>query len=79
MNLSYKVPILHSHLNQLQGNLVQLSEEHGERFHQDINLLNLKSLSRYVSNKGINMFWDYYFFLVRETRDKEIPEVTFYL
>ena len=35
-NMSLKVQFLHSHLDFLPENLGDVSDEHGERFHQDI-------------------------------------------
>ena len=34
--MSLKLHFLHSHLDFFQDNLVNVSEEHGERFHEDI-------------------------------------------
>ena len=36
-NMSIKIHYLHSHLERFPENLGDLSEEQGERFHQDIN------------------------------------------
>ena len=38
-NMSIKVHYLHSHLDHFSKNLGDLSEEHGERFHQDIRVM----------------------------------------
>jgi hypothetical protein len=36
---SQKIHFLHSHLNFFPPNLVAVSDEHGERFHQDISTM----------------------------------------
>lgn len=36
VNMSLKIHFLHNHLNFFQPNLGDYSDEHGERFHQDI-------------------------------------------
>lgn len=37
--MSLKMRILHSHLNFFPPNLGDVSDEHGERFHQDIKVM----------------------------------------
>ena len=37
--MSLKVHVLHSHLEFLAENLGDVSDEHGERFHQDISVM----------------------------------------
>ena len=38
-SMSLKVHVLHSHLEFLAENLGDVSDEHGERFHQDISVM----------------------------------------
>lgn len=38
-NMSLKVHVLHSHLDFFAENLGDVSDEHGERFHQDISVM----------------------------------------
>ena len=38
-NMSIKVHFLHSHLNRFEYNLQYFSEEQGERFHQDLKVM----------------------------------------
>ena len=37
--MSLKIHYLHSHLDFFRPNLADLNEEHGERFHQDIQVM----------------------------------------
>ena len=61
--MSVKVHFLHSHLDYFPENLGKYSEEHGERFHQDI-----KSFEhRYLGKWSVNFLADYCWSLVRET------------
>ena len=44
--MSLKVYFLHAHLDYFSQNLVDVSEEHGERFHQDIKRMKTRYLGR---------------------------------
>lgn len=61
-NMSVKVHFLHSHFDYFPKNLGDFSEEHGERFHQDIKSLE----NRYAGKWSINFLGDYCWKLVRE-------------
>ena len=61
--MSLKMHFLHSHLEFFPPNLGDVSDEHGERFHQDISLME----SRYQGRFDSNMMGDYCWFLQRET------------
>lgn len=62
-NMSVKVHFLHSHLNFFPDNLGAVSEEQGERFHQDIKEME----KRYQGRWDANMMGDYCWTLLRET------------
>jgi hypothetical protein len=59
--MSLKVHYLHSHLDFFRPNLGAVSEEHGERFHQDIQLME----KRYQGRWNEAMMGDYVWNLVR--------------
>lgn len=54
-NMSIKVHFLHSHLDRFPENLGDLSEEQGERFHQDIRTME----ERYQGHWNAHMMADY--------------------
>lgn len=61
--MSLKIHFLHSHLNFFPENLESVSDEHGERFHQD-----LKSFEdRYQGFWDKNMLADYCWSTLRDT------------
>ena len=60
--MSLKVHFLHSHSDFFRDNLGEVSEEHGERFHKDIAIME----KRYQGRWGIAMMGDYIWSLVRK-------------
>lgn len=62
-NMSLKIHFLHSHLDFFPDNLGIVSDEHGERFHQD--LMDLER--RYQGFWDENMMGDYCWSILRET------------
>lgn len=64
-NMSVKVHFLHSHLNYFPENLGAVSEEQGERFHQDIKTME----KRYQGRWNTNMMADYCWCLQRDCTD----------
>ncbi len=61
--MSLKLHVLHAHLDEFKENLGDYSEEHGERFHQDI-----KSFEeRYKGQYNESMMGDYIWNLLRES------------
>ena len=62
-NMSIKLHYLHSHLDFFPPNLGDVSEEHGERFHQDIMVME----KRYVGSWNERMMGDYVWNLLRES------------
>ena len=61
--MSLKMHFLHSHLDFFPANLGAVSDEHGERFHQQISIME----NRYQGNFNPNMMGDYCWFLQKET------------
>jgi len=61
-NMSLKVHFLHSHLDYFPRNLGEVSEEQGERFHQDIKEME----KRYQGYWNISMMADYCWSLKRD-------------
>jgi hypothetical protein len=62
-NMSIKMHFLHSHLSFFKDNLGAFSEEHGERFHQDIKAME----RRYQGHWDASMMGDYVWNLLRST------------
>ena len=60
--MSLKLRCLHSHLDFFRDNLGNVSEEHGERFHQDIQVME----KRYQGRWDEAMMGDYLWNLVRK-------------
>jgi hypothetical protein len=57
-NMSVKVHYLHSHLDHFLENLGDLSEEQGERFHQDINTMEAIYQGRWDAHMMANYCWN---------------------
>ena len=66
-NMSLKVHFLHSHLDFFPENLGDVSDEHGERFHQDIVTME----KRYQGKFKPSMLADYCWTLMRDTSNTE--------
>lgn len=75
--MSIKMHYLHSHLSFFKQNLGDVSEEHGERFHQDI----LTMEKRYQGHWNAKMMGDYIWNLIRdhpnEYRRKNLSNIHF--
>lgn len=69
--MSVKLHFLHSHLEYFPNNLGDYSEEQGERFHQDLKVME----KRYQGVWGVNMMADYCWMLKRETENRGIKRV----
>ena len=71
--MSLKIHFLHSHLDFFPDNLGDVSDEEGERFHQDISVIVVivktfqLSLSRYQGKLNDRMMGDYCWYLQRES------------
>lgn len=63
--MSIKVHFLHSHLNAFPENLGKLSDEHGERFHQEISQIE----SRFKGKSSTAMLANYCWSLIGDTKD----------
>jgi hypothetical protein len=66
--MSLKVHFLGSHLDFLPENLGAVSDEHGERFHQDI----YNMVKRYQGKWSLSMLADYCWTLKRD-----VPQATY--
>lgn len=66
-NMSLKIHFLHSHLDFFPANLGAVSDEQGERFHQDISTME----KRYQGNWNPSMLADYCWTLQRDASDVE--------
>ena len=64
-NMSVKVHFLHSHVDYFPDNLGAVSEEQGERFHQDTKMME----KRYQGYWSESMMADYCWCLIRECTD----------
>ncbi|EFN67383.1 hypothetical protein EAG_04435, partial [Camponotus floridanus] len=60
--MSYKLHFLHNHLDAFPENCGDYSEEQGERFHQDIQVME----KRYQGRWDISMVADYCWMLKRD-------------
>ena len=66
-NMSLKIHFLHSHLDFFPDNCGMVSDEHGERFHQDIATME----KRYQGNWSISMLADYCWTLPRDDPEQQ--------
>ena len=66
-SMNVKVHFLHSHLDYFPENLGAMSEEQGERFHQDIKTME----KRYQGRWNVNMMADYCWCLIRDKKTYE--------
>ncbi|CAK9829696.1 hypothetical protein ANTRET_LOCUS6991 [Anthophora retusa] len=66
INMSLKIHFLQSHLNLFQENLGDISDEHGERFHQEMKTIDWP----YQEFLDERMMGDYMWSLIRETDSK---------
>ena len=62
--MSLKMHYLHSHLDFFRPNLADVSEEHGERFHQDIQVMEKRHQGRWDEA----MMGDYVWTLIRDDK-----------
>jgi hypothetical protein len=67
-NMPLKIHFLHSHLDFSPQNLGAVSDEHGERFHQDIAVME----KRYQGKWSVNMLSDYCWSIIRD-----VPETNY--
>lgn len=56
--MSIKVHYLHSHLNEFQRNIADLSEEQGERFHQDLKIMEQRYQGRWDEHMMADFCWN---------------------
>ena len=62
--MSLKLHMMHCHLDFFKSNMGDYSEEHGERFHQDV----MHFENRYQGQYNEHMMGDYVWSLIRETK-----------
>ena len=60
--MSLKVYVLHSHLEFFAENFRDVSDEHGERFHQDISVIE----KRFIEKWNPGMLTDYCWNIIKE-------------
>ncbi|GBM02375.1 hypothetical protein AVEN_138479-1 [Araneus ventricosus] len=56
-NMSLKIHFLHSHLEFYPENLGPVSDEHGERFHQDISNMGARYQGKWNPKMLADYFW----------------------
>ena len=56
--MSLKVHVLHSHLDFFAENLGHVSDEHGERFHQDISLMEKRFKGKWNTGMLADYCWN---------------------
>ena len=61
-NMSLKVHVLHTHLDYFWEIVVDVSDKHGERFHQDFLVME----QRFKGKWNLGMFIDYYWCIKKE-------------
>ena len=67
-NLSLKIHLLGSHLDFFPENLCEVSDEHGERFHQDIMAMEKRYQGKWTSCMLADYCW---------TLKKDVPDVKY--
>lgn len=65
--MSLKIHFLNSHLDFFPDNCGKVSDEYGERFHQDIAAME----KRYQGKWDVSMLADYYLTLARDIPDQD--------
>ena len=67
-NLSLKIHFLESHLNFFPDNLGEVSDEHGERFHQDIMAMEKQCQGKWTSSRLADYCW---------ALKRDVPDATY--
>ena len=67
VNMSLKIHFMHSHLDFFPDNLGAVSDEHGERFHQEISVME----KRYQGKWSAAMLADYCWSIVRDKPEEQ--------
>lgn len=70
INMSPKMNYLHQHLDFFRDNLGKLSDEHGERFHQQIKQIE----KRFQGKKHENMLAEFIWYAFEEEEEERIME-----
>ena len=70
--MSLKMHFLHSHLDFFPSNLGEVSDEPGERVHQDISVIE----GRYHGHYDANMMGDFWWYLQRESKSSSYKRIS---
>lgn len=71
INMSPKIHYLHQHLDFFRDNLGKISDEHGERFHQEIKLIE----QRFQGKNVENMLAEYMWYAFEEEEEKNFLQM----
>ena len=58
VNMSLKIHMMHSHLDFFPENMGAVSDEHGERFHQDVAIIEKRFKGKWSENALWNYCWN---------------------
>ena len=58
MNMSLKIYMMHSHLDFFSENMGAVSDEYGERFHQDIAAIDKRFKGKWSENVLADYYWN---------------------
>ena len=58
VNMSLEIHMMHSHLDFFSENMGAVSNEHGERFHQDIATIEKRFKSKWSKNASADYCWN---------------------
>ena len=58
VNMSLKIHMMHFHLDFYPENIEAVSDEHGERFHQDIGTIEKRFKSEWSENALAEYYWN---------------------
>jgi len=67
--MSLKIHFLESHLDFFPENLGEVSDEHGERFHQDILAMEMRYQGKWTSSMWADCCW---------TMKRDVPEAKYW-
>lgn len=71
VNMSLKIHILYDHLDYFPNNLGDFSDEHGERFHKDIALIEQRFKRKNTWWTTIHMMGEYCWSICRDSSQQE--------
>jgi hypothetical protein len=76
-NMSLKVHFVDAHLDFIPENLGAVSDEHGERFHQDISNMEKRYQDKWSLSMLVDYFWTFKRDVPRATYSRKSTTVTF--